>query len=135
MRVYNDRLQARFDGKCAELRRLRGDCPVVTRYHGTTFDAAASIAREGFRMPTPDVNGDFVSTGLRVYYTNVQREAMEEHAGDELMFGQAIYVSTDLEKATRFAQGAVILCQCALGNAKSVTTAEKNLTQATLLRQ
>lgn len=135
MRVYNDGLESRFEKKCVDLRRLRGDCPVVTRYHGTTPEAAASIVREGFRVPSPDDTGNFVSTGLRVYYTNMQREAMQEHAGDELMFGQAIYVSTDLEKATRFAQGAVILCQCALGNAKSVKTAEKNLTQATLLRQ
>lgn len=135
MRVYNDRLQDRFDKQCAFLRSQRGECPVVTRYHGTNLEAAASIVREGFRLPTPDTTGSFVSTGLRVYYTNMQREAMQEHAGDELMFGQAIYMSTDLEKATRFAQGALILCQCALGKCKKVRAAELNLTQASLRRQ
>eukprot|EP00746_Dinoflagellata_sp_MGD_P166006 gnl/MRDRNA2_/MRDRNA2_95617_c0_seq1.p1 gnl/MRDRNA2_/MRDRNA2_95617_c0~~gnl/MRDRNA2_/MRDRNA2_95617_c0_seq1.p1 ORF type:complete len:561 (+),score=108.39 gnl/MRDRNA2_/MRDRNA2_95617_c0_seq1:72-1754(+) len=135
MRVYNDRLQDRFDKQCALLRTQRGECPVVTRYHGTNLEAAASIVREGFRLPTPDTTGSFVSTGLRVYYTNMQREAMQEHAGDELMFGQAIYVSTDLEKATRFAQGALILCQCALGKFKKVRAAELNLTQASLRKQ
>merc|ERR1719453_386685 len=113
----------------------KGAANIVTRYHGTTKVAAASIAQQGFRLPTADEDGDFVGKGLRVYYTEEQRESAAEHMGDELMFGQAIYVSTDLEKATRFAQGAVILCQCALGKSKSVTTAEHDLTQATLLRQ
>jgi hypothetical protein len=135
MRVYNDRLQERFDQQCTLLRTQRGECPVVTRYHGTNLEAAASIVREGFRLPKPDETGSFVSTGLRVYYTKMQREAMQEHAGDELMFGQAIYMSTDLEKATRFAQGALILCQCALGKCKRVTAAEHNLTQASIRRQ
>jgi len=133
--VYNQELVGRFQRKRGEIEQLRGSCPVFTRYHGTTPAAAASIARSGFRLPTPDDDGDFVGRGLRVYYTEEQREAAEEHMGDMLMFGQAVYVSTDLEKATRFAQGAVILCQCAVGTEMTVREAQHGLTWAQLQRQ
>lgn len=135
MRVYNDDLQTRFDRKCAQLQGLRGTCPVVTKFHGTTHGAAAAIAREGFRLPQADEDGDFAGQGLRVFYTDVQRESTQEHVGDLLMFGQAVYVSTDLEKATRFAQGAVLLCKCALGNAMPARTAQKNMTPKKLQTQ
>lgn len=130
MLVYNDELQTRFDRKAAQLQGLRGPgaCPVVTKFHGTTREAASSIAREGFRLPQPDEDGDFVGQGLRVFYTDAQRESGQEHMGDLLMFGQAIYVSTDLEKATRFAQGALLLCKCALGSTLQARTAQQNMT-------
>lgn len=133
--VYNDEMKSRFRRKCAELTQIRGDCPVVTRYHGTTQAAAASIAQQGFRLPTPDADGDFVGGGLRVYYTEEQRAAAEEHVGDMLMFGQAIYVSKDLEKATRFAQGAVILCECALGSETLAREGRHGLTWAQMQRE
>jgi hypothetical protein len=135
--VYNHELETRFQRKCAELGQLRGENGrrVVTRYHGTTKVAAASIAQQGFRLPTPDEDGDFCGKGLRVYYTEEQREAAAEHMGDMLMYGQALYVSTDLEKATRFAQGAVILCQCAPGIEMTSRQAQHGLTWAELQRQ
>jgi len=133
--VYNQELTSSFQRKRVDLQRLRGQCPVVTRYHGTTPAAAASIAQHGFRMPTSDNDGDFVGKGLRVFYTEEQREAAEEHMGDMLMFGQAIYVSTDLEKATRFAQGALILCQCVVGSEMTARQAQHGLTWAQLQRQ
>jgi hypothetical protein len=92
--------------------------------------AAASIAQQGFRLPAADADGDFVGKGLRVYYTQEQREAASEHQGSMLMFGQGIYVSKDLEKATRFAQGAVILCQCAPGKEMTARQAQHGLTMA-----
>jgi len=130
--VYNPDLTSAFQRKRTELQSMRGSCPVVTRYHGTTPEAAGAIARQGFCLPTPDADGDFVGKGLRVYYTEEQRQAAEEHMGDMLMFGQAIYVSTDLEKATRFAQGAVILCECALGKEKGMRQAQHGLTWSSL---
>jgi hypothetical protein len=132
LRVYNNDTQSRFTRKRAEIAAVRGECPSVTRYHGTTQAAAAAIAREGFRLPEGDEDGDFVGTGKRVYYTEEQRHAAEEHAGDPLMFGQAIYVSKALEKATRFAQGAVILCECAAGKAMDARSAQHHLTQSEL---
>jgi hypothetical protein len=73
--------------------------------------------------------------GLRVFYTEEQRHAANEHRGQPLMFGQAVYVSSDLEKATRFASGALLLCQCALGRVQPARAAQHNLTQAKLLRE
>lgn len=135
--VYNHELQVRFQRKRAEIVRLRGENAgqVVTRYHGTTKVAAASIALQGFRLPTPDADGDFMGKGLRVYYTEEQRSAATEHMGDALMFGQAIYVSTDLEKATRFAKGALVLTQCTLGKEMVRREAQHRLTQAELQMQ
>jgi hypothetical protein len=133
--VYNTDLQRAFQRKQAEIVQLRGDCPVVTRYHGTTPAAAVSIAQQGFQMPLSDDDGDFVGKGLRVYYTEEQKEAAQEHAGDMLMFGQAVYVSKDLEKATRFAQGAVVLCRCALGKQMVAKEAQHSLTWAQLQAQ
>jgi len=130
--VYNNDLTSRFQRKRAELAQLRGDCSVVTRYHGTTQAAAAAIARQGFNLPSADSDGDFVGQGLRVHYTEEQKAAAEEHMGDMLMFGQAVYVSTDLEKATRFAQGAVVLCECAVGKEMSARQAQHGLTWSAL---
>merc|ERR1719375_42143 len=43
--VYNQELCSNFQRKRFELQQLRGSCPVVERYHGTTHAAAASIAQ------------------------------------------------------------------------------------------
>ncbi|CAE8585139.1 unnamed protein product [Polarella glacialis] len=71
--VYQQDLARKFTNKQAELTASRGACPVVTRYHGTTKEAAAAIARDGFRLPEADGDGDFVGAGLRVFYTEEQR--------------------------------------------------------------
>lgn len=135
--VYNNDLKARFQRKTNEIVSVRGEDgrQVVTRYHGTTKEAAALIAQHGFRLPSADQDGDFVGKGLRVYYTDAQRDAAEEHMGDMLMFGQAVYVTKDLEKATRFAQGAVVLCQCVLGKEMECRQAQHGLTWAKLQSQ
>jgi len=127
--IYNDDLLHRFGRKRAELEALHGACPVLLKYHGTTPEAAAAIARQGFRLPQADGDGDFVGQGLRVFYTESQQQATNEHLGAPLMFGQAVYVSTDLEKATRFAEGAVVLCQCAVGRVMDARTASYKLTR------
>jgi len=132
-KIYNDEARRRFAHKRQELEALRQHCPVVLKYHGTTHAAAAAIARGGFALPEADGAGDFVGRGLRVFYTAEQRHAAEERRGDLLMFGQAVYVSSDLEKATRFADGALLLCQCALGNVQQAQAASHNLTQGKLL--
>ena len=48
----------------------------------------------------------------------IGEDAESGHGGNAapLMFGGAIYLSPELSKATKFAQGALVVCDCALGN-------------------
>jgi len=133
--VYNPELERNFSHKHSQLLGLRNECQIVTRFHGTSFEAAKSIAREGFRLPSADSDGDFVGIGMRTFYTAEQQDATAEFKGAPLMFGQAIYVSTDLEKATRFAEGVVVVCRCALGKEKVSRQADHTYTYRKLHEQ
>jgi len=144
LKIENAAATGRFNAKKAELQTARGSCPVVTKFHGTSLEAAEAIARGGFKLPQADDDGDFLGKGVRVELKDAEEDEEGGAGGSEssteaasreprmsfLMFGQAVYVSSDLDKVTRFAEGTMLVVDCALGKTQEARKAEYNLTEA-----